>query len=584
MPMRAREQGRERGREGGATSPPGLALLADWRAVWVLTAIFVAVGVEAVISGRALHDEGVLTWHYASILGAAPIPGLFFQKLRPVLALCYAPVAPLGFEAFAVMHVLVAAAGIPLAAAIAQRLGVRTFVVPALIMASSPLMLFTAPGGHSNTDAAIGLLLGMYLLWVKERGLAGGAVLSAMLLVRSEVAPLLVAIALERALARDWRPLVGMALVPGIYALAGSLYHRDLLWMLHYPPTLMRPTPNAGWVQAGELLARLGETATALMCLTPAVGLIVLLRPRALGREERALAVGLGLFLLMIRGFPMIGLFNFDASPRYLLVGLPALALLIGRHSDCAHGLAGADARDGGVASLVALAAATLLGVATLGDEPSRLLLPMVATWAGVMGLSRLGWSRLAAGLWIAVTVLSFPRWRGPSWLEPPRAQLDALEAWWLREGPEAGDEVAVLTNSRLAKAWLEHRDLLARPQRVHILFQEDMAFELGALFDREVGQDRALLTAMDEHFYGRPVLTRQDPLDWPVGTIVIFEDDDRLGRTIDLERWRPRMSVAVEVGEGELVIARLVRLPEDAEGGAPPAEANPDAGEEREP
>ncbi|MCA9682594.1 MAG: hypothetical protein KC457_10395 [Myxococcales bacterium] len=559
------------GRAAPLTGP--LAWLGDWRTVWVLTFAFVAVGFEAAINCRYVHDEGLLTWHFAGILGRAPIAGFFFQKLRPVLALVYAPVAPLGFMAFSIVHLLVGATAIPLTAALSRHFGHRLFAVPALVVASSPLMLVTAVAGHSNCDVAVGLLLGLYLLLVKGRSVLGGVVLGSLILVRSEIAPILLAIAVERLWARDIRVLWGMAVVPLAYALAGVPYHHDLLWIFHYPPTLMEPAPDTHWLERGALVEKLEGTVLAIASLSPATGLLLLLRPRALVRDERGLAVGLLLFLLMIRGFPLVGLFNFDTSPRYMLAGLPALALIIGRQSEDAR-----EGRDGGWVSLLALVAVAAFGFFTASADDPGVLLPAVALWAAVMGLARLRRNNLALALWMLVTVASWPLGRVHTRLLPRRATLDELERWWVERGPDSDTEV--LSNVKIAKAWLEYRDLLPHPEHFHALLQHDTAYELDALFDHEVGQDQALLEAMDEHFYGRPVLEERDPLDWPEGTVVIFENDGRLGDTIDVQRWRRHLKIEVERGDGRLLIGRVIHDADSGWAGIEPPAASEEGGQ----
>ena len=88
------------------------------------------------------------------------------------------PVAPLGFTVFAIVHVLVCAAAIPMIAAVAERLGHRCPNVAAFVMASSPLLLVAAPAGHSNSDAVFGLVLALWLLVVRGSSFAAGAVLA----------------------------------------------------------------------------------------------------------------------------------------------------------------------------------------------------------------------------------------------------------------------------------------------------------------------------------------------------------------------------------------------------------------------
>lgn len=595
--------------------PAGLVgVLSRWSAVWGITALFVVAGLALGLGGRALHDEGVLTWHYASILAAEPVAGLFFQKLRPVLALVYAPVALLGFRAFVVFHVLVAAAAIPLSAAIAAKLGQRQIAVPALVLATSPLLLMTAAGGHSNADLVTGLLLGLFLIHVRDRPVAGGAVLGALLLVRSEVAPMLAVIAAGE-LVVAWRaadnpsrearlaalktglvPGLAMAIVPVVYVLLGVLYHRDLLWALHYPPTLTAPADST-WVESGDLPRRLVESGEALLALSPAWGLALLLRPRALVVRERWIGLGVAVCVVLLRGLPMIGLFNFDTSPRYLMVALPGLALILGRQLEGfgrhAGDPAGSDDGDGtrpaawaGVVSLLLLGLLAALAFDTLQLRTERgaapPLLAFVGVWALCLALSflRPRVRPMAVTVTWVVAGLSAAPLLGPgTGLVVPRRTLDGIATWWVESGAQA-DGLPVITNFPLTRPWLEHEGLLDDPDRVQLMLQHDMVHELDALLDAEVGQDEAILRALDSHFYGRPILGRardgsevgegRHPRDWSEGSVVIFVDDERLDRTIDLELWHRHLDIEVQQSSGGnegLLIGRIVHWPR------PPAE-----------
>lgn len=544
------------------THDPGwLRWLGDWRTVWVATALFVAVGVEGISNARYMHDEALLSWHFAGMLRGAPIPGLFFQKLRPLLALFYAPIWGLGFRAYQLAHLLVGASAIPLVAATSRALGHRSFAIPALVIAASPLMLITAAAGHSNTDATVGIALGLFLLHVKDRPWASGAVLGAMVLVRSEVAPIIALIALERAWARDFRVLIGLSFVPIGYALLGVGYHHDALWVLHHPPTLTAPAPNTDWLDDGAWTTSLAESALALLCLSPAIGLALLIAPRALASGERGLAIGLAAFVLAIRGLPMVGLFNFDTAPRYLLVALVPAALLVGRFVETQR----APSRHPPWTPLAVLAALAVVGFASQADDPIRLALPAVAVWSLAFALPRLVDGARGRGLgiatWLTATVVSWPLWPPHTWLQTP-PHVHAIEQWWRSNQT---DGAAVITNDPLVRAWLDHRDIAGDPNRYHFVLGHDTAYELDRLFNHDVGQGEALVGAMQSAFYGRPISTDDpglEPEHWPPGSIVIFTRDQRLAETLDVEDWLDHVDLAID----DAFVVGRIRSPEEAE------------------
>ncbi len=538
--------------------PDSPAILRDERVPWVLALLFAVAGIEAVLHGRYFHDEGILSWYFASLLGHDPIAGLFFQKLRPALALVYAPVAALGFRPFALVHTLVGASAIPLIAALARHFGHRAPNVAALVLASSPLMLAAAPGGHSNADAAAGLVFACWLLFVRKRPGAAGAVLAALLFVRSEIAPFVLIIVGERLWSdrsNNWRLLVGVVAVPGLYALAGSFYHHDLLWALHYPPALAHPTPRAHWLDDAELANKLGRLHEALFALSPALPLALFVR-RPPNSPERAQALALCLFVAAIRGFPLLGLFNFDTSPRYLLCGLPALALLVSRQVD--DSFERQDNGAFGLATLSILAAASIWASTAILQD---MVFPFIAAAALAIALSRSGRPRVALATWVLPALGSLAVWPTHTGIARPRAALDRLATVWTEE--LADYRGPVVTNFALARPWLEFRGLLD-PARtpLHFIVQYDMAFELDRLLHAEVGQREAIYAGLEQHFYGPPVAPDQlVPEAWPPGTIVIFRADDDLADTIDVDRWEAAMTVFAETDE--LTFARLHEVPQ---------------------
>ncbi|MCB9570236.1 MAG: hypothetical protein H6710_24000 [Myxococcales bacterium] len=284
-------------------------------AAWALALVALAFGLWSGLGDRYLHDEGLLTWHFAQVTLEAPAAALFWQKSRPLLAALYGPFAGLGQPVFTVIHVVIAALALPLLAGVARAIGQRSPNLPALLVASSALWLACGPAGVSNSDALTGLCLALYLWLARGRPLAAGLLLGALLFARSEVAVFAGGIGLYALLRGPRRLALAIPALPAIYALLGALYHHDLLPAIGLfnfdssPRYLLPALPFAalaigpvidGWREGGA-----GERATTLALAI-------------------ALALGLAAYLAAIRGLPAIGLFNFDSSPRYLLPALPS--------------------------------------------------------------------------------------------------------------------------------------------------------------------------------------------------------------------------------------------------------------------
>ncbi|MCA9634893.1 MAG: hypothetical protein KC420_02555, partial [Myxococcales bacterium] len=92
-------------------------------AAWALALVALAFGLWSGLGDRYLHDEGLLTWHFAQVTLEAPAAALFWQKSRPLLAALYGPFAGLGQPVFTVIHVVIAALALLLLAGVARAIG-----------------------------------------------------------------------------------------------------------------------------------------------------------------------------------------------------------------------------------------------------------------------------------------------------------------------------------------------------------------------------------------------------------------------------------------------------------------------------
>ena len=87
-----------------------------------LSVAYFCLGLLVALDPRATYDEGLLMYGFARSLGQAPLACVFFQKLKPALALVYAPIAQLGLAAYMVLHLAVGAATIGWTHAVARSL------------------------------------------------------------------------------------------------------------------------------------------------------------------------------------------------------------------------------------------------------------------------------------------------------------------------------------------------------------------------------------------------------------------------------------------------------------------------------
>ncbi|MCA9704586.1 MAG: hypothetical protein KDK70_01915 [Myxococcales bacterium] len=522
-------------------------------AIALLTLAYVVLAGAAVHSDRMLHDEGLLTHLLASLVGRAPAATIFLQKARPPLALLHAPVAALGLGPFLWVHVLVCATAVGLVASTARRLGHARPEIAAAVVALSPMYVAAGAAGLMNADAVVGMALVAWL-WAGGRTLAAGLCMGALVWVRAELAvPALVmaALAIGR---RQPRMLAGLAGFPLAYGLAGAVYHRDALWMLHFPPALAEPMPDNPFWQAHHAQASLPPVVAALLALTPAVAVLGAWRGSRATTIERAGLAWCGLLFAALVLLPRWQVFNFDLSPRYLLPLLPMLALAVGRvvddlgpEADSAPGLR----RALGLAVFAGLAVAT----ERLGGGAAALGVGLVAS--AVMALAGAGWLRAS---WVVLGALLAV---GPLALTDgariARHQLaPALDEMCARlaEHPEWASR-PIYTNEPLLAAFLERSGGL--PGRdVRYLVQADQLHELSSLSNPASGQRQALLQALRGGFYGTPVFPDElVPERVAPGAVFVLRDDPRLSLVMPPQSWAGLVRV-VHPGLGMTIAVRV--------------------------
>lgn len=513
---------------------------ADPRVAWALASAHALAGLAGVAGDTWLNDEGLLTWIFASMTAADPVPILFFQKSRPLLSAIWAAPAAAGLDAFLVLHVLLGAATVPLVASVARACGQRAPNAAALIVAASPMLVAAGAAGVSNADAAAGCAL-VLLLLAKDRARSAGVVLGALLFARSELAVLAVALAAQSIGTRSFRrALPWIAVVPAVYALAGALYHRDLLWIAHYPPALPAATPGGGWTGRGSELTGLAGT---LLAVTPAIGVALFARARDLSPIERCSAIFVALFVVALRVMPLAGVFNFDASPRYLLPVVPFVALLAGRGvaAILEHG-----AEAGARVAVPALAVLLVAGHFVDSATGSPLLLEAVALTAAIALAVRLDRAGVAVALVALLVLAGAPRSESAAHLrrEQHFAAIDEV-THWLRTRHRDLRGVPVVTNAQILSTWLARSGDVAGLD-VRYLVQADQEHEIAALTNARVGQRDAVWRGLESRLYGRPI--RAEALDeLPAGALFVLTDDARLSRVLEASTWGARLATRAE-------------------------------------
>ncbi len=514
---------------------------------WALAAAFFVIGVLAARSDRFLHDEGMLSWFFAGIMAEEPVATLFFLKSRPPLALLYAPFASLGLDAFLVVHVLIAALAIPLVAAVARALDQRAPNLVALALAASPMFFASSASGVGNSDAITGFMLVLYLLVVRRAPAAAGVVAGALPLIRAEMSIFVIALALY-CLARERRRfLLALPSVGLLFAVAGAFYHHDVLWFIHYPPTLMgqgEATPLRG--AFGYAQASAGATVGVLLAIAPLLGLLALVPWRRFASLERVLLLASLVFVLAIRGFPIIGLFHFDDSPRYTLPMILALVPL-GRLANVWL----EEARDSRWWAAGILGLLWIAGVALDRSEHAPLLLVAVAAWALIWAAARRPYPRLALAMTAALglgAAAAPPLVDATLLSSDQHARRHAVFAEWVATDPARVRSSRIITNVHLLSTWSRRHGLEGSGLTIESIISRDIEEELRTLTNEQSGQYATLISILHRHFYGQPLPADELRPELLHGDVVfVLESDQRLEAVMPSGEWEPLLTTLVE-------------------------------------
>jgi len=522
--------------------PPRLAGVA-------LAALHFCLGLIVTLDPASTHDEGLLMYGFARSLSEALVPCLFFQKIKPALALFYMPAARLGLAPYLLLHLAVASSAIALVHATARSLGHARPWLPALVLALSPIFTWSGMVGVSNSDGVAGIALFLYVLEARKSLFAAGLVLGALPWVRYECALFSAALA-PWVLARQRSAafLAGLVAWPALYLGAGALYHRDALWFLHFLPNVSRlGSDNEVWI--AEFASHGPKTAIfALAAVSPAVFLLPLARPSRLSSVERALGVFaagfFGLFLVTHLAPRDIGpAFTLGFSARYAVVPVVAVALLLGRAIEALEAETGPRLRD-------TTAAAALLGLGYLFRASTVVPLWGTAATGALVAAARGGAKRIA--LAVVIGFLAFvPLQMREEVLAalPVKDPTLASIAAWIEANPSSirGE---IYTNHQLLGPYLARRDRAPTIARVRFMLAVDHHFELVHLSNPANGQRAAVLNAIPAATFGDVVPPEElDPARVPPGTLFVLIDDARTKQILPPETWAQKLRPIHEAG-----------------------------------
>ncbi|HEX8795349.1 MAG TPA: hypothetical protein VF765_30580 [Polyangiaceae bacterium] len=511
---------------------------------WAIAGAYVVAGCWLLLGRALVHDEGLATYFFARYVGEDFLPAFFCQKFKPIVAAFYAPWALLGLRTFLVAHVLVGGAGVVLAGRAARALGIGASGLAAAVVAFSPVYLVGGPLGLSNVDGVVALCLVLVLYARSPDSRAWALMLGVLPWIRYELAVFVaVWLAWHVIARRRWSALAWAAAFPLAYLAAGALYHRDILWAIHFPPSAPPQGSNRLWSSV-HAEGSLGQIVARIDLVTPLAAVALLAPWRSMRGAERAAAVYGAVYLLALNVLPSFQIVNFDYSARYSLEVLPVVALLVARVAGSwgeRRAWHWADALTLGVVLLLALR------VRATSDSNIELALAVIFAVAVVLGRTV---SPLAATLTLCTVALASPAvmWKrvrdqgyGPS-------PVLASTAGWLRSHPESVSGRRVYTDSSCLASYLEATGMT--DVDVRYLEGPDQAYEIAALTDARNGQRDAVLRLVARTFYGRPELLGDARAgDLPDGSLFVLSEDARLPSRLSADVRRHLRALSVERG-----------------------------------
>ncbi len=510
----------------------------------ILAALFAAAGIWLIVSERVVNDEGLLTDVFARWTALAPLPMLFFQKARPITSLLYAIPSLRGPELMLCSHVVVAALAGTMIAATARAVGMRLPNLAAFILLVSPVFLYGSAAGLSNVDGVVGISLFLYLLLARRCDWTAGVVLGCLPWVRHELAVFSVVFALHALfVARSRRLLLGALVFPVAYWLAGSVYHRDVIWLLHFPPSTVGPMPDNP-ISAGRHIGFQYLLATQWL-ITPAVAFALTVEVKRLSSVERTLAIFAVTFGVLFFLLPFLRL-AIEPMARHSMQTLPAIALLSARAVESWLDGEGRSRRLIVITSaLVAIWAASL-------NPPAAVALPVLVAYAcAALWMRRapaiaVGAVALAAGLGV---LLPLEELATPVYFQPALA--------WLRAHPDEIRGATIYTNSHVMPFGITRVGITESHPK--FIVGPDIVWELDALTNPANGQKDTIMHLAATRCYGESVMWDAiSPDSIAPRSIFVLTHDPRLPLILPDRVWAGRLETIVDTDS--FTIARNTR------------------------
>jgi hypothetical protein len=202
---------------------------------------FISIGILIIFNGTGQEADSIN--HYLHARYAVNHPELLLNHwAKPLFTLIAMPFAQFGFIGVKVFNVLCSFFSLYYIYCIAQSLNWKRPYLAALFFILFPLSFTTTYSGFTEPLFALILLISIY--WVIQNKYAVAAILiSFSPFVRSEGLIIIGVFAFYLLIQKNYKHLLLLAFGHCIYALVGSFYYGDLLWVINKIPYAELSTP-----------------------------------------------------------------------------------------------------------------------------------------------------------------------------------------------------------------------------------------------------------------------------------------------------------------------------------------------------
>lgn len=486
---------------------------------WLCTLWLTLCAWQALTQDGQFLGEGTDTSWAATGLRHVPLDVLFCLRARPGAALLPALAGDSEPWRLAI-HVAMTLPFPWLLADLARGLQIGSPAVAALAGTLSLGLANAMQMGLGSSQSVVVLTFALWLWLVRDKPVSAGAILVLLPLWRPEGGLYALTAAAWSVRHRQWRLVGGQLLVGLPYWLVGAWFHHDVLWPVHFPPSVSRSCVDCGleaiWGMVAPTLS-IGASALALLnvspLLLPGIGSLFRLQSDE-QRPQRSVLQWLSLasvgYVLVATALPHLHVLT-SGGARTILIVLPF----------CALGVAARWAEEDAVSKLQwrsGLALALALWVVAPADHTTGWSTALFALLCGALLFVQFFSPVARMGLLIGFLGVSVAGSKPDEGADKVRVQLAAAREW-MGELATKHRKVTVFTDV----VDLGYLQGIPSSVRIRAWVRPDVNGHLAAMSNARNGQTARLLALEATHWgaagpdlaQGDWMLLADDPRGW---------------------------------------------------------------------